>query len=82
MRDIVGYVCSVFSAIPYRYWAQSHHFHHNHNGMLEVRDIGDLDTLTVKEYAALSRIKDFGTGVPITVCNVWYHSNLLCTYTQ
>jgi acyl-lipid omega-6 desaturase (Delta-12 desaturase) len=59
MRNIVGYVCSIFSAIPYQYWAKGHHFHHNHNGMLEVRDIGDLDTLTVKEYAALSKSKRF-----------------------
>ncbi|MBK8699951.1 MAG: fatty acid desaturase [Saprospiraceae bacterium] len=59
MRNTVGYICSLFSAIPYSYWAKSHHFHHNHNGMLEVRDIGDLDTLTVTEYAALSRFKRF-----------------------
>ena len=59
MRNIVGYICSIFSAIPYFYWAKSHHFHHNHNGMLEVRDIGDLDTLTVKEYAALGKFKRF-----------------------
>jgi acyl-lipid omega-6 desaturase (Delta-12 desaturase) len=60
MRNIVGYFCSLCSAIPYNYWAKSHHFHHNHNGMLEVRDIGDLDTLTVKEFAALSSGKRLG----------------------
>ncbi len=59
MRNIVGFICSIFSAIPYEYWSKGHHFHHNHNGMLEFRDIGDLDTLTVKEYAALSRSKKF-----------------------
>ena len=59
MRNIVGYVCSLFSAIPYKYWATSHHFHHNHNGMLEVRDIGDLDTLTVQEFAALTKFQRF-----------------------
>jgi len=58
-RNVIGYACSLFSSIPYFYWAKSHHFHHNHNGMLEVRDIGDIDTLTVKEYAALSRSKRF-----------------------
>jgi acyl-lipid omega-6 desaturase (Delta-12 desaturase) len=58
-RFTIGYICSLFSAIPYEYWAKSHHFHHNHNGMLEVRDIGDLDTLTVKEFQQLSKWKRF-----------------------
>ena len=48
-RNTIGYACSLVSSIPYHYWAKSHHFHHNHNGMLEVRDIGDIDTLTVEE---------------------------------
>ncbi len=53
-NDIIGMVCSVFSAIPYRYWAKSHHFHHGHNGMLwEHRDIGDITVLTVEEYRQL-----------------------------
>jgi omega-6 fatty acid desaturase (delta-12 desaturase) len=59
VRNTIGYICSLFSCIPYYYWAKSHHFHHNHNGMLEVRDIGDLNTLTVKEFAALNNLKRF-----------------------
>lgn len=55
VRKVIGYCCSLASSIPYFYWAKSHHFHHMNNGRLEVRDIGDIDTLTVKEYAALSR---------------------------
>jgi len=53
-RNIVGYVCSIFSSIPYHYWAKSHHIHHSHNGQLEIRDIGDINTLTVSEYKNLS----------------------------
>jgi omega-6 fatty acid desaturase (delta-12 desaturase) len=53
-RDIVGYACSIFSTIPYTYWAKSHHIHHSHNGQLDLRDIGDIDTLTVSEYKQLS----------------------------
>jgi len=53
-RNIVGYMCSLFSTIPYHYWAKSHHIHHANNGMLELRDIGDIDTLTVNEYKALT----------------------------
>ncbi len=53
-RQIIGYVCSLFSTIPYHYWAKSHHIHHSHNGQLELRDIGDVNTLTVTEYKALN----------------------------
>lgn len=53
-RNIVGYLSSIFSTIPYHYWAKSHHIHHSHNGQLEVRDIGDINTLTVNEYRELS----------------------------
>jgi len=53
-RAVIGYVCSLFSTIPYHYWAKSHHIHHTHNGQLELRDIGDVNTLTVNEYKSLS----------------------------
>jgi acyl-lipid omega-6 desaturase (Delta-12 desaturase) len=58
-NNIIGYACSFFSAIPYRYWARSHSFHHGHSGQLEVRDIGDIHTLTVKEFKELSRWNRF-----------------------
>lgn len=50
LNDVIGYVCSLFSTIPYTYWAKIHNYHHAHSGMLEVRDIGDIPTMTVKEY--------------------------------
>jgi len=53
-RAIVGYICSIFSTIPFHYWAKSHHLHHSHNGQLELRDIGDINTLTVIEFKALN----------------------------
>lgn len=56
-NNAIGFVCSFFSLIPYKYWSRSHNFHHAHNGMLEFRDIGDVDLLTVKEYEALPKWK-------------------------
>ena len=52
LNDSVGFICSFFSLIPYKYWAKAHNFHHGHNGRLEedIRDIGDLKVLTVEEY--------------------------------
>ena len=54
-NNTIGFICSFISLIPYKYWARSHNFHHAHNGMLEFRDIGDIDLLTVKEFQALSK---------------------------
>ncbi len=53
-NNVIGFISSFFSLIPYKYWARSHNFHHAHNGQLEVRDIGDITTLTVNEYRARS----------------------------
>ncbi|HKK79642.1 MAG TPA: fatty acid desaturase, partial [Phaeodactylibacter sp.] len=41
----------VFSVIPYKYWSKIHNFHHGHTGQLEVREIGDIPTMTLQEYA-------------------------------
>ena len=56
LNDAIGFMCSIFSFIPYKYWAKSHNFHHGHNGRLEedIRDIGDLKVLTVEEYSQLT----------------------------
>jgi acyl-lipid omega-6 desaturase (Delta-12 desaturase) len=56
LNDIIGFVCSGFSLIPYKYWAKAHNFHHGHCGRLEpdIRDIGDMPMLTVEEYRNMS----------------------------
>jgi len=55
LNNAVGYICSLFSSIPYTYWAKVHNFHHGHNGQLEVREVGDIPTLTVEEYRQRSK---------------------------
>ncbi len=57
LNNIVGFICSSFSSIPYRFWAGTHHFHHAHNGQLEVTNIGDVKTLTVASYRKLNWFK-------------------------
>ncbi len=59
LRNAVGYACSFLSTIPYKYWSSAHQVHHTNNGKLELRDIGDLPTMTVEEYAQASKIKQF-----------------------
>lgn len=57
-NNIIGTVCSMLTFIPYKYWAKNHNYHHGHNGVLsEHRAIGDIHTLTVREFEASSRFQ-------------------------
>ena len=56
----IGFICSLFTSIPYKYWAKVHNYHHGHTGQLDHRDVGDINFLTVEEYRALSPIRRFG----------------------
>jgi omega-6 fatty acid desaturase (delta-12 desaturase) len=53
-NDWLGRVIGVLTLTPYDYWRRSHALHHASSGHLERRGIGDIDTLTVAEYRALS----------------------------
>lgn len=54
LNNVVGYICSFFSFIPYKYWARVHNFHHGHSGQIETWEIGDIPTLTVEQYSKKS----------------------------
>ncbi len=56
-NNAIGFGCSFFSRIPYKYWSHSHTFHHANTDMLEFRDIGGADLLTVREYKVLPKWK-------------------------
>ncbi|MEO0721041.1 MAG: fatty acid desaturase [Pseudomonadota bacterium] len=56
-NDWVGRVVGVFTMTPYRLWRDSHQIHHAGHGNLEHRGIGDIFTLTVEEFQALSPLK-------------------------
>src|SRR5690606_25647403 len=43
-----------FTLTPYDYWRRTHAIHHATAGNLDKRGIGDVNTLTVREYRALS----------------------------
>jgi omega-6 fatty acid desaturase (delta-12 desaturase) len=55
IADVVGSIIGVFTLTPYHYWKKTHAMHHATSGNLEHRGFGDIDTLTVAEYQALSR---------------------------
>lgn len=54
-NDHVGRIISIFTLTPYAYWKRAHAIHHATSGNLERRGVGDIETLTVAEYNALSR---------------------------
>lgn len=54
-NDWVGRIIGVVTLTPYDFWRHMHAIHHATSGHLDRRGIGDVDTLTVREYLALSR---------------------------
>jgi len=54
-NDWVGRVVGLFTLTPYSHWRQSHGVHHATSGNLDQRGMGDVEMLTVEEYAALPR---------------------------
>jgi omega-6 fatty acid desaturase (delta-12 desaturase) len=54
-NDWVGRVIGVLTLTPYDFWKRTHAVHHATSGNLDRRGIGDIDTLTVREYLSLSR---------------------------
>lgn len=55
INDWVGRILGVITLTPYYVWRCDHAAHHATSGNLDKRGVGDIDTLTVKEYMALPR---------------------------
>ncbi|HEV7433841.1 MAG TPA: fatty acid desaturase [Pseudorhizobium sp.] len=54
LDDWTGRLLGVLTLTPYDYWRRAHAVHHASAGNLDERGIGDIATLTVLEYRALS----------------------------
>lgn len=54
INDWVGRVIGVLTLTPYKVWRHSHSTHHATSSNLCKRGVGDISTLTVREYQALS----------------------------
>jgi acyl-lipid omega-6 desaturase (Delta-12 desaturase) len=55
LNDWMGRVIGVLTLTPYDHWRHTHAVHHASSGNLGRRGMGDIDTLTVREYLALPR---------------------------
>jgi omega-6 fatty acid desaturase (delta-12 desaturase) len=49
-NDWVGRIIGVFTLTPYGYWKRTHAIHHAGSGSLERRGLGDITTMTLREY--------------------------------
>ena len=54
-NTIVGWITGVLTVTPFEQWRHGHALHHASSGDLARRGNGDVDTLTVREYASRSR---------------------------
>ncbi len=54
-NNVLGGVLGVLTLTPYLSWRGEHAVHHANTGNLDRRGIGDVTTLTLPEYLALSR---------------------------
>ncbi len=52
-NDIVGFTTGVLTLTPYVQWRRDHAIHHATSGNLDDRGVGDISTLTIREYLAL-----------------------------
>lgn len=75
--DWIGRAIGVLTLTPYDYWRRAHAAHHASAGNLDERGVGDITTLTVAEYKALSWWGRFGyrlyrhPGVMFGIGPVW-----------
>ena len=53
-NDWVGRFLGVLTLTPYDDWRRAHAIHHATSGHLDRRGVGDIDTLTVREFKALA----------------------------
>ncbi len=56
VNDWTGRVIGVLTMTPYDFWRRTHSMHHATSGNLDRRGMGDIDTLTVREYLGRSRL--------------------------
>jgi omega-6 fatty acid desaturase (delta-12 desaturase) len=56
-NDVIGSILGVLTLTPHAYWRRLHAIHHGSSGNLDMRGLGDIETLTVREYLDLGRFQ-------------------------
>lgn len=55
LNNFIGTLLGFLTMTPYYHWRKQHARHHANSGDLDFRGFGDIDTVTVSEYQAMSR---------------------------
>ena len=63
LNNAVGAAIGVVTLTPFRYWRRTHAIHHGTSGDLDRRGIGEIKTITSKEYSEKSWWGRFGYRV-------------------
>src|SRR5690606_11933349 len=58
-NEFWGFICGVLTLTPFYHWRWEHAIHHATSSNLDNRGVGDIWTMTVKEYLDASRWKRF-----------------------
>lgn len=58
-NDVMGFISGLLTFTPYFHWRWEHSIHHASAGDLDKRGIGDIWTMTVREYLEASRWRRF-----------------------
>lgn len=58
-NNVVGFITGMITFTPYYQWRWEHAVHHATNGDLDRRSVGDVWTMTVREYQEASRWTKF-----------------------
>ena len=70
-NNALGWLIGIVTLTPYDCWRRSHATHHATSGNLDRRGIGDVDTLTVREYQSSSQVAPPGLSpVPASAHHV------------
>jgi len=59
-NDWIGRAIGVLTLTSYDYWRRTHAIHHARTGNLDGRGVGDVATLTLREFQALPPLRRFG----------------------
>ena len=51
-NQTIGFIAGLMTLTPFRHWRWQHAAHHSSSGNLDERGVGDVWTMTVKEYKA------------------------------
>ena len=57
VNNWVGRILGIFTFTPYEVWRRDHALHHASSGNLDKRGFGDIRTVTISEYMAMSRLQ-------------------------